>query len=486
MILLTGLTDYVMRNILRSSFTSRARQLGLRLHGLVYPEIFAAHRSLLESELGMTSEPQDLVRLADLGSPRLERVHFRANLYQRSRVNCRTYRAKRRNSGAEGATPLAIKLKFEAALCFGKLGGMFGWEHSLGAEYFNGLEQSDYVQTKCLPYLKKMRPSAVVSASSDGFPDTPWLVAAGLLGIPRAVWMRSWDNITTKCELVPDAELFLVWSELMERELRHYFPGYGHRRVLRIGTPQFDGHHDLANIIPRKEFCARMGLDPNRPIVLYCTGGTHICQNEHLVIQQVCEAVENLNSTPKPQLLVRLHPYFWDTNIDFYHTISPSVTFWPKREEAVQRFNRTSAGLLDDYKVMLSSFYHQAVNVNIASTVTLDSAVYDRPTVCIAYDGPQNLPRWLSVSRFYRYYEHFIQVMKTGAVDVVWNEPSLRVALTRALSAPDARSAERKRLVELECGQVDGQAGWRLADVLHQLDKSTNAAPPISELKAAS
>lgn len=486
MILLAGLTDYVMRNLLRSSFAARARQSGLRLHGMVYPEIFQAYRGLLESEIGMTSEPQDLVQLSDLGMPRLERVHFRANLYQRSRVNCRTFRAKRRNSEAERATSLAVKLKFEAALCFGKIGGMLGWEHALGEEYFKGLEQSEYVQSRCIPYLRKLRPAALVSASSDGFPDTPWLVAAGLLGIPRAVWMRSWDNITTKCELVPDAELFFVWSDLMERELRHYFPGYAHRRILRIGTPQFDGHHDPVNLIPRKEFCARMGLDPNRPIVLYCTGGTHICQNEHLVIQQVCEAVESLDFKPKPQLLVRLHPYFWDTNIDFYHTISSSVTFWPKREEAAERFNRTSAGLLDDYQVMLSSFYHQAVNVNIASTVTLDSAVYDRPTICIAYDGPQQLPRWLSVSRFYRYYEHFIQVLKTSAVDVVWNEPALRDALARALSRPDARRNERKQLVELECGQVDGKAGWRLADALHQLDTAGDATRSLSALKAAS
>lgn len=486
MILLTGLTDYVMRNLLRSSFAARARQLGLRLHGMVYPEIFESYRSLLASEIGMTSEPQDLVRLSDLGNPRLERVHFRANLYQRSRVNCRTYRAKRRNSGAERVTPLALKLKFEAALCFGKIGGMLGWEHGLSEEYFKGLEQTEYVQTRCLPYLKKLRPAALISASSDGFPDTPWLVAAGLLGIPRAVWMRSWDNITTKCELVPDAELFFVWSELMERELSHYFPGYAQRRMVRLGTPQFDGHRDPANLIPRQEFCARMGLDPNRPIVLYCTGGTHICQNEHLVIQQVCEAVESLDLTPKPQLLVRLHPYFWDTNIDFYHTISSSVTFWPQREEAGARFNRTSSGLLDDYQVMLSSFYHQAVNVNIASTVTLDSAVFDRPTVCIAYDGPQKLPRWLSVSRFYRYYEHFIQVLKTGAVDVVWNEASLRDALARALSAPDARRAERKRLVELECGIVDGNAGSRLADAFHQLETASGATAAVAELQAVS
>jgi len=472
MILFVGLTDYVIRNLLRSSFAERSRHLGLRLHGMVYPEIFEAYKELLEAEINMTSEPQDLVRLYDCASSNLERIHFRATLYQRSRVNCRTFRAKRRNSSAEQSTPAALRLKFEAALLFGKMGGILGWENSLGEEYFNELAQSEYVRNRCVPYLRQMRPSVVVSASTDGFPDTPWLVAAGLLGIPKAIWIRSWDNITTKCELIPDAELFLVWSEFMEKELRLYFPNYGHRSIVRIGTPQFDGHHDVSNIIPRKEFCRRTGLDPERPIILYCTGGTHICQNEHQVIQQVHRIVEGLKDNGAPQLLVRLHPYFWDTNIDFYNSIPASVKFWPKREEATKRFNRSSSGLLDDYQIMLSSFYHQAVNVNIASTLTVDSAVYDRPIICNAFDGPQKLPRWLSVRRFYQEYEHFIQVVKTGAAEIAWNEDEFRGALIRALSEPERLSTQRKQLVNMECGEIDGKAGERLADILNTIAKA--------------
>ena len=172
MILFVGLTDYVIRNLLRSSFAQRARHLQLRLHGLVYPEIFDAYSKMLETEINMTSEPQDLVRLFDCASANLERIHFRANLYQRSRVNCRTFRAKRRNSSAEQATPLALRLKFEAALLFGKMGGMLGWERSLEEKYFRELAQSDYVKNHCVPYLTRMRPSVLVSASADGFPDT--------------------------------------------------------------------------------------------------------------------------------------------------------------------------------------------------------------------------------------------------------------------------------------------------------------------------
>ena len=366
----------------------------------------------------MTSEPQELVTIEE---PELDKVAFRANLYQRSRVNCRTYRAKRRSSFAEQKYPLSAKLRFEAALLLGRVGGKLGWEKDLAQKYFEGLARSRYVENVCIPYLQKKRPALLVSASSDGFPDTPWLIAAGLLGIQEAVWIRSWDNITTKCELIADAEAFLIWSDLMEEELRRYFPAYNNRSQVKIGTPQFDEHRNPANIIPLKEFCRRTGLDPDRPIVLYCTGGTHICQDEHLLVRDVREIIRGLKSYGNPQLLVRVHPYFWSTNTNLYEEMK-GVTFWPRREDAQRVLGPTTKGLLDDYRMMVSSFYHQAVNVNIASTVTLDSAVLDRPIVNVAYDGSQNVPPSLSVKRFYLEYEHIIELLKSGAVDVAWNK----------------------------------------------------------------
>jgi len=79
----------------------------------------------------------------------------------------------------------------------------------------------------------------------------------------------------------------------------------------------------------------------------------------------------------------------------------------------------------------------------------------------------QSRIRWLSVRRFYLEYEHFIQVVKTGAAEVAWNEEELRGALIRALTEPRRLSAQRKRLVDMECGEIDGKAGERLADALN-------------------
>ena len=89
------------------------------------------------------------------------------------------------------------------------------------------------------------------------------------------------------------------WAEL--RHISHVIITGAFSRSVRRNY----GHHDSSNIIPQKSF-ENDGTDPDRPIVLYCTGGTHIAGNEHLVIKHVHEVV-SFKDKGNLQLLVRLH-----------------------------------------------------------------------------------------------------------------------------------------------------------------------------------
>ena len=474
-ILFTGLNDWVLRNLLCSSFAPAARDLGLQLHGMVYPESYPVYRDILTDELRMGSEPQHLVRQSDFKQARLDRLAFRSALYRRGRVNSQTFRATRRQSWHEqGNNPLE-RLKLEASFIAGRIGGTFGWERSPTNQYLGIIEQTEYVRNVCIPKLRELNPRILVSTSPETPYDLPWLIAAGRLGIARSVLIRSWDNISSKCTILPDAEMFLVWSKLMEDELRFHFPEYARRKVVKIGAPQFDGHTDLSNIIPREEFCSRLGLDSKKAIVLYCTGGPHICRNEHLLIKELQDTIQQLSTKVQLQLLVRLHPYFWNTDLRVYEEIR-GAAIWPKQEDVPQMLGGSTTGLLDDYRMMLSSFYHQAVNVNVASTVTLDSMIFDRPVINIKYDGPQRLPRSIRVKRVYKY-DHYRNITASGAVQLVGNKKALESALLRAIQEPGRRSAARREIVELECGPVDGNAGKRLAEALSQISGATKRQP---------
>jgi hypothetical protein len=454
----------MLRNLLCSSFAARSRELDLPLHGLVYSEAHPVYAAILKRELRMTTEPQELFRLSDCDFSGLERLAFRSALYRSGRVGSYTYRAVRRLGWLENGRGMRKRLKLELAFLAGRLGGAMRWDELLTAEYYRKLEATTYVQEVCIPRLKALAPALLVSASPETFYDVPWLLAAALLGIPRAVWIRSWDNITSKIGVLPDAETFFVWSEMMEHELRQYFPEYGDRKIIIVGALQFDGHPDPANRIPRDEFCARMGLGAKKPIVLYCTGGPHIVVNEHLLIQDLQKIVSEMPQSTRPQILVRLHPYYWNTDLQAYENLR-DVSIWPREKDAASMAGGFTTGLIDDYKVMLSSFYYQAVNVNVSSTVTLDSVVLDKPVINIAYDGPQEVHRFMSARRGYRF-DHYRHVVNSGAVSLAHSFDELRHSIEQALSHPDLRHQQRQDLVRLECGEVDGRAGERLADAI--------------------
>jgi hypothetical protein len=470
-IVFIGLNDYMLRNLLCSSFGPRARQLDWPLHGLVYPDSYPVYREIVKRELGMTTEPQELVRLPDWQLPHLEQLAFRSSLCRSGRVKNHTYKATRRQAWIENRNGLKTRIKLELAFLAGRVGGMLHLDRRLTREYHRGLEKTAYVQEVCVPRLKQLAPTILISASPETFYDVPWLLAAGLLGIPRAVWIRSWDNLTSKIHALPDAEIFFVWSDLMAHELRQYFPEYAHRQTILTGPLQFDGHHDPANVIPREEFCARMGLNPNRSIILYCTGGPHIMTKEYFVIRDLQKVVADMPAHVRPQILVRVHPYSWNSDFRAYESLR-DVCLWPREKDAPAMAGGSTTGLIDDYKIMMSSFHHQAVNVNIASTVTLDSVVLDKPVINVAYDGSQRLHPFVSAARSYRY-DHYKPVVRSGAVSVAYSLDDLRKYVNQALVHPDGQRQQRQDLVRLECGEVDGRAGERLVDAIVQTARAS-------------
>ncbi len=463
-ILFVGVSDFILRNLLRSSFTRRARELSLKLHALVYPDSFPVFREMMERELGMTSEPLERVRLSAWGLPTLERLAYRSSLYRAGRVRNHTYKAYRRQYWVEGGGGLRERVRLELNFLAGRIGGILGKDEVLARQYYQEMEKASYVRQVCIPRLKELDPTLLVSASPETFYDVPWMVAAGVLGIPRTVWIRSWDNITSKITMLPEAETYLVWSSLMAQELRQYFPKYADRAITEIGALQFDGHRNPANLLTRDDFCTRVGLEPGKPIVLYSTGGPHVFCQEHLLVHDLQKMVSEMPRARRPQILVRLHPYTWNTDLRPYEQLR-DVCLWPPQEDAAAMAGGSTTGLIDDYKIMLSSFHHQAVNVNMFSTVTLDSSVLDRPVVNVAYDGPRPVHPFLSAKRGYRL-DHYRPVVESGGVDVAYSYDELREALEQALVKPDLRRQERQKLVRLICGKVDGRAGERFADAI--------------------
>jgi hypothetical protein len=100
--------------------------------------------------------------------------------------------------------------------------------------------------------------------------------------------------------------------------------------------------------------------------------------------------------------------------------------------------------------------------------MTIDSAIFDKPTVNVYYDVGSNILAGLSVRRFYERPD-VRQMMAYGASRLACDPDECLEHINRYLSHPSLDAEGRRRARELDCGPLDGSAGKRIAGLLNRL-----------------
>jgi hypothetical protein len=137
----------------------------------------------------------------------------------------------------------------------------------------------------------------------------PYLRAARRLGIPSALCVASWDNLTTTGVIHELPDLVTVWNE-PQREEAVELHGVPAERVAVTGAPRFDEWFDAEPASSHAEFCARVGLPADRPYLLYVGSHKFTAPDEAAWVSRWLTALRRsghaeLSDVP---VLVRPHP----------------------------------------------------------------------------------------------------------------------------------------------------------------------------------
>jgi CDP-glycerol glycerophosphotransferase (TagB/SpsB family) len=117
-----------------------------------------------------------------------------------------------------------------------------------------------------------------------------------------------------------------------------------------------------------------------------------------------------------------------------------------------------------DLETLAVLLQHGDAVVSNAGTILLDALVNDRPTVCVLYDeGAPPGESWAvkNVSG-----EHYRQLMASDAFYRAESFEDVTAGIEHALVHPDELAYERAQAAREVVGEVDGQAGRRVADAL--------------------
>lgn len=313
-----------------------------------------------------------------------------------------------------------------------------------------------------LELYRKLKPSLVFNGSHIHSRNAIQAVqAAQWLGIPTATFIFSWDNLTSQGRITLPYDYFLVWNESVKNELVKMYDWVKAENVFVTGTPQFDFHFRSEFYASREEFCEQIGADPKRPIVFYATGMPNHMPAEPEIVEGIADMLMEIDSDPRPQLLVRVYPKDLSGRFNELKNKRKDIIFpeieW---EEAwlTPKFEDTYA--------LVNTLRHCALGINVASTISLELCMFDKPVINAGYNPRSVSTEVLNYSDYYKF-EHYKPVVDSGAVQVADSEEKMGVLIREFLANPTRGATERKALIDRMFGAtLDGNSHQRVSKVL--------------------
>ncbi len=328
------------------------------------------------------------------------------------------------------------------------------------------------IPAPCLELVRDWSPHLVFNASHSHSANA-WgvMFAARKLGVPTATFLFSWDNLTSQGRVVPEYDYYAAWTTDIASDLKRIYPRSRRAQIEVTGTPQFEFHFRAENRWSRERFCDGIQADPARPLVLYTTGMSHHFPHERMTIRGIARALLKMNDLGSPQLLVRLYgKEMFPERFDGLEQEADNIVMCPVRWV---RDYRTPEP--EDAPYLTNAMLHCAVGINIASTVSLELCLLDRPVINVAYDPPENTEKSVDYETYYNF-DHYRPIVESGGVELARSEEELARLIRANLERPERRAEERRNLVnEFFGGYPDGSNARRIASTVAEFARHARA-----------
>ncbi len=281
-------------------------------------------------------------------------------------------------------------------------------------------ERSSNFYSESYELLKIQKPDLVFCTNQRISLAIAPLLAAQDLKIPTATFIFSWDNLPKGTMLV-ETDYYFVWSSHMKEELSYYYPYIKENQILVTGTPQFENHFQLNNIIDKGLFFSQNGLDVQKKYICYSGDDVTTSPYDPNYLLDLIKAVRNLNERG-----LQLGIIFRRCPVDFsarFNSILEEnkdivTAIIPKWDKVGEGWN-TILPTKEDSILQLNIIAHTELVVNLGSSMVFDYVSHKKPCAFMNYNPESKDSSW-SVEKIYNYV-HF-RSMPDNAV--VWlNSP---------------------------------------------------------------
>jgi CDP-glycerol:poly(glycerophosphate) glycerophosphotransferase len=303
--------------------------------------------------------------------------------------------------------------------------------------------------------FEEYAPSLVVSGDPLRPGDANLIATARRYRVPSVGSVRSWDNVQKHLRTRADA--LTVWHALNAREAVA-IDRYRAEQVTQVGAPQLDVYFNP----PAREITPEeLGLDPRKKTLVLATSSFTYDSDQTYLVDMLIEAIRNREIRYPLQIVLRLHP---DDRVGRYlkYRDAPEVILdIPEHYLATLGWTMT----MDDMQRMAALLRHADVMVNFATTVTLEAAIVDTPTLLVAFSpiDPEEMERYVVGLHFRMHYKGLVQ---RELVPVAWDRSQLIRWINRYLDDPSEYAAQRAQIVREWVQFTDGRSGRRLGEAI--------------------
>lgn len=299
----------------------------------------------------------------------------------------------------------------------------------------------------CRKIILDISPSMILCTHQRSIEAGYVMEVAKELRVETAGVIFSWDNLP-KSRMTFRANLWLVWSQWMKDELLKLYPSINAQQVAITGTPQFDIYHKSSFVWSRDAFNTHFGLPTNKTVICFAGNEPNFPGN-HFYLKDVLESIKKNKMLSNTVVLIRPSPNDFSGKLDSVAAEYPDIAVMarPLWKKMGNRDWESYIPLPEDNIILLNLVQHCQCLINMGSTMTLDFAHGNKPSINIAYNHPD-------CADFDFAYGYKQQHMKTmdglDATVFVASRNELPVALQLVIEKPQDYAKDRlkwKRLI---------------------------------------
>ncbi|MDP3800077.1 MAG: hypothetical protein Q8Q90_01505 [bacterium] len=325
----------------------------------------------------------------------------------------------------------------------------------LTADFFTKVEYRLLPKSKNFAELVKQHNPVLVITATPGFDswEAEIICLSRYENVPTVAVDFSWDNLTTNSKHIRKTDYLVAWNNIMKAEaskIHHYASD----RVFVSGTPRFDPYFDVSQPEPsREEFLLSKDLNPKYKTIFHTTV-TKAYSFQKKYIHDLIK-LRKEGDIPYVNLFIRIHPLdIYDNYKEFLNV--PDLCI----ESSGKYFGKSVEMNYQDLLNLKYSLKYTDLNINYASTISIEACIFDKPIINIGF-----------LDRFKLAYEfnHYAPIYKSGAIRLAKTDKDLKDLINLYLTDPTVDKVNREKIASEYVIFFDGLSYKRSVDILEQI-----------------